>query len=465
MKDLYYVAQEISKHKCGNGNLIKYATGMASMYTGLAYMKFSMNYYTVYDMSQETASKNPVFEKLLADTNMVVSKLLAGEKQDTKEVENVRNSLIETMEVVTQYVDCLRIYEYVLNRVEHRFSGKTADPEYYGTYLTNDLMHYIFSDKDNVVINSKISEIVGQLPMRLSRSRFYEYLREAFSLYHGAQKGTIDDFAYAIRTTAMMYEAKNFETLFPEIYDCYNTLAAADYAGLNEEQYVRLKNVLSIATEKMLDCADVLVLLTQVVNDLYTIILMQEHTLQDIGEVTAAADIIREVYNAFAGKRLSDEVISGFEYFEGKQERILMILSKSDFAVETALDNMSEVLKTENLYKFYKALEDVAKLQSGSDFVSLANDMEKKKVPDDSYADEVCEGLIERFKENFKDMPQMVRRAVMSSVLSQLPVFFNNTDEICTYINLSLEQCSDEAEKMAVIEVMKMIMQGSVKNP
>lgn len=53
----------------------------------------------------------------------------------------------------------------------------------------------------------------------------------------------------------------------------------------------------------------------------------------------------------------------------------------------------------------------------------------------------------------------------MSSVLSQLPVFFNNTDEICTYINLSLEQCSDEAEKMAVIEVMKMIMQGSVKNP
>ena len=43
MKDLYYVAQEISKQKNLKGNLLKYATGMASMYTGLAYMKLSMN--------------------------------------------------------------------------------------------------------------------------------------------------------------------------------------------------------------------------------------------------------------------------------------------------------------------------------------------------------------------------------------------------------------------------------------
>lgn len=179
MKDLYYVAQEISKQKNLKGNLLKYATGMASMYTGLAYMKLSMNYYTVYDMRQENATVNPVFEELLATTNGVIDKLLSGQAEDVTEVETVRNRLIETMEVVTQYVDCLRIYEYVLNRVEHRFSGQVADEEYYGMYLTNDLMHYILADKDNVVINSKISEVVGQLPMRLSRNKFFECLRRS----------------------------------------------------------------------------------------------------------------------------------------------------------------------------------------------------------------------------------------------------------------------------------------------
>ena len=47
-----------------------------------------------------------------------------------------------------------------------------------------------------------------------------------------------------------------------------------DFEELTEEEYTRLKNVLTIATEKMLDCADLFVLLTQVVNDLYTIILL-----------------------------------------------------------------------------------------------------------------------------------------------------------------------------------------------
>ena len=50
MKNLNYVAQEISKgHNLGD-NLSKYATGMASLYNGLAYIKLSMNYYTVYDI-------------------------------------------------------------------------------------------------------------------------------------------------------------------------------------------------------------------------------------------------------------------------------------------------------------------------------------------------------------------------------------------------------------------------------
>ena len=62
------------------------------------------------------------------------------------------------MESVTSFVDRLRIYEHALNRIEYRFRDDEFDKEYYNTYLTNDLMHYILSDKDNVVIHSKIAE-------------------------------------------------------------------------------------------------------------------------------------------------------------------------------------------------------------------------------------------------------------------------------------------------------------------
>ena len=66
--------------------------------------------------------------------------------------------------------------------------------------MTNDIMHYILSDKDNVSINGRISEMVGQLPIRMSKVRFYDHIKDAFTLYHGAQKQTIDDFYYSLST-------------------------------------------------------------------------------------------------------------------------------------------------------------------------------------------------------------------------------------------------------------------------
>ena len=56
----------------------------------------------------------------------------------------------------------------------------------------------------------------------------------------------------------------------------------------------------------------------------------------------------------------------------------------------------------------------------------------------------------------------MESRIIFNRRLSipRVPVFFNNTEEIQDYINSSLIQCSDEAEKKAVVEVVRMIIAG-----
>jgi len=110
--------------------------------------------------------------------------------------------------------------------------------------------------------------------------------------------------------------------------------------------------------------------------------------------------------------------------------------------------------------KEYQALDYVVKLQSGSDFVDLNKDQSLEEIAMDSFTDETCEKFIDELDQMFKTLPQIVRRAVMSTVISQLPVFFNNTQELQQYINLSLEQCHDAAERMAVIDVMRIIVFG-----
>lgn len=461
MKNLNYIAQEISKGHNLKDNLNKYATGMASLYNGLAHIKLSMNYYTVYDMLKENEFSDREYNNLFGEFNDIIQNQILEGRYNVEAVNNIRNRIISIMEVVTDYVDCLRIYEYVLNRIEHRFSGKELDEEYYGTYLTNDIMHYILQDKDNVVINNKISEVVGQLPMRLSKNKFYEYIKEAFSLYHGAQKGTIDDFAYALKTSAMLRRTEEFESMFPEMYDIISTLSSADYSAVDEAEYNRLKGALQIAAEKMTSCADMFVLLAQMVNDAYTIILTGDFALDNISEVENAISIISDVKKAIDNgySEVEDDVLQRFVEFEGKQERILMVISQCDYTIDEAVNNYKEELDNQGIYDRYKKLSRIVKLQSGSDFVVLEKDEKDMEVPDDSYADDVAQELITLLDNSFKGHPQMVKRAVMSSVMSQLPVFFNNTQEIQDYINISLEQCADKAERMAVIDVMKLIMQ------
>ncbi|MDO5402146.1 MAG: hypothetical protein Q4F11_01795 [Eubacteriales bacterium] len=475
MKDLGYISQEISKGKNLAVNLTKYSRGLSSMYHGLGFIKLSMNYYTVYDIIKEDGFTDSQYDGILNRFNQVISNQILPLAQlntddeeyeeklknltDTACIDEIRNDIIKIMEVVTAFVDRLRIYEYVLNRIEYRYTQDVPDREYYGMYLTNDIMHYILADKDNVVINSKISEIVGQLPMRLSREKFFEYLREAFTLYHGAQKSTIDDFAYTLRTSAMIGSMAGLREKFPECYDIFKTLDNADYASADKAEYDRLRGALTIASEKITDCADMFVLLAQMVNDAYTILLTGKEAFLDVEEIQNGAAIIFEVNKCFLDEnaQLSEELLGRFEAFEGKQERILSVVSKCDFAVDLAIANYKEKLLESGQLDIYTALAKTAKLQSGSDFVSLEINGLLEEVPENAYADGVCEELIAQLAESFKSKTQLVRRAVMSSVLSQLPVFFNSTEEIQNYINLSLEQCNDAAEQMAVIEVMKLL--------
>ena len=138
----------------------------------------------------------------------------------------------------------------------------------------------------------------------------------------------------------------------------------------------------------------------------------------------------------------------------------MSIVEKNEYVLDDAWDIYKDKLEAFGVKELFESLKIVTKLQSGSDFVVLENDASYDEIPDNSYADTVCEHLIDDMQQAFKVLGQPVKRAVMATVFSQLPVLFNNTDEIQNYINMSLIQCSDEAEQMAVVEILKSMMEG-----
>ncbi len=470
MKDLNYVANEINKGKNLEMNLPKFANSMMSLYNGLAYIKMSMNYYTFYETLKEKEYQNSALtdvKEYVDRLNAIIQKEvidhgnMEATKESTQELLNIRNDIISIMEVVTSYVDKLRIYEYILNRVEYRFDEQELDEEYYNTYMTNDIMHYILSEQDNVVVNGKISEVVGQIPVRMSKGKFYEHLKDAFSIYHGAQKGTIDDFVYTIRTSSMLDTPKGFGDRFKEINEMYQELVKADYKNITQDEFKRLSGILTIASQNMTNTADLFVSLTQLINDTLTITLSKMYAFHDVEEIEKGIHVINSIYQGFCGENYNsedDSVMEAFESFEGKQERILSVVSANEYVISLVLEKDQQSLQSLMMEQIYHSLDVITKLQSGSDFVVIDQKEDNQELASDAYIDEKCDALIQEFENFFEGCGQQVKRAVMATVLSELPVFFNNVDEIQNYINTALIQCNDLAERKACVEIFRMLL-------
>lgn len=466
MKNLNSVAGDITKGKNLNENIIKFGNSLSTMYCGLAYIKLSMNYYTFEEMYNECDfTKNGSMEKLKELTKKVVSIIEKTINDDSfaeiTELDKIRCEIIKEMELVTGIVDKLRIYEYILNRVEYRFDDGDFDEEYYNSRLTNDLMHYILSDKDNVVINGKIAEVVTQLPMRLTKNSFLEHLKDAFTLYKGAYVKTVKDFVYNLSTVALLDELKDSEKEFEQVSVILKELERADFKNITNDEYQRLSQLLTISAKEMEDAADIYLMLAMAVNDLYSVLLTKGSAFNDVEEIVKAKKILAKISESIidGSEPANDEVVDTFTSFEGKQEKLLMSVDSCDYAVEYVLNNCKQKLEETQMADVYSSLKKILKLQSGSTFVSLSEDEEDEIITDDALSEEY-DRLAASLLESFKEHSQQVNRAVMANVLGQLPVFFNSVDEIQGYINVSLSQCADISERRACVEIMNMIMEN-----
>ena len=64
------------------------------------------------------------------------------------------------------------------------------------------------------------------------------------------------------------------------------------------------------------------------------------------------------------------------------------------------------------------------------------------------------ESVLTEMDELMKQQPQCLNRAVMANVLSILPVFFSNSNEVLEYAKSSLEQCKNIEEKTVAMRLL-----------
>ena len=310
------------------------------------------------------------------------------------------------------------------------------------------------------MINSKIKDVIGQLPVRLTKNKFFEMLSNGLSIYNGGTKEALDDFLYMIKTCSMLDKTDTMATNYPHLYEEFDNLKNVKFKEMDSKGYDEFKDRLSDITMYIDDEMDNLMRVQEILNDLLLILYTNDEKEED-NVVKGCDEIIKNTnllfLNKFSSKSL-EEIEDMFVMLEGEQEKIYPHLSAYDIT-DQIKESYADKIKQLDLVEEYNIVFKLPKLNSDSMFVKL-DKVENNDVVDEAYLENQKEQLINDYRELFKDTDKMITRAVMAQALSELPIFFNNISELQDYIYNTLSICNDKAEKLACIEIINGIMAG-----
>ena len=455
--------KQLENHQNIEENLPKYAEYMSKHYYEHSLIQLAMNLYTFQERSQEYVSADPYVEKALYAiqkfTGMyVLDKKYENRTADRKEIHEIRNQITAKMRILTSYTDALQIYEYILNRLEYSYEivDEDVDTEAYA----KKVFQYLFQDNDKMVVNSRIQMVVAQLPVRITKSRFYEILQESLKIYTGAECSSVDDFANTIRACSGLERPEGFDTEYPVLHETLKALEELDYMNLPKEDWQYYTDKLQEMAGYIENIVTDYLMLEDIVNEVYAVMTACIYVKDETQEMGYATTILECVLEAMANETPIDEMAEDcFFALEGTPETLSEKLMKGEGLLFDLWSQYQKELEAQNLMEEYADLNLVSKLLCNSVFIDLKPDELTPEIADSIYIEQVKKELVEEFARSFASQNKLINRARMAMVMGNVPVFFNSQQEISDYLNYALEHCNNNSELKAVIAIIDEMME------
>lgn len=457
------IVTDINRNKDMELTVPKYLDILGSQYNLYATVKLCLNFYTIREILEDEDYVADFKKDYETIATLLTKALVEGQEitdEDIQTIDALRNSVEYKMKLLTSYTDGFEIYEYILNRLEAGIKGTSEEVDI--ELLSNKMFQYVFSENDTVVVNSKLQILMSQLPVRMTKNKFYDVVANTLSIYKGGETSSVDDFVDMLKSTVLMTKPEGFELEYPELYDIYTRLEDTDYKNLDEDTFDRLSMDVNQGAEFITGQVSFYMLFQEVINDTYTILMTSKVNAlnKENCSYMAAVKIIDTCINSFS-EDSAEDLMDAFMSLEGAQENgyeNVMIL-------ETALDDVAIKCEnmTEELRYVVSGLKTVEKLVSSSLFIDLNKDFGKEaKVADSEYIGQLKESLTNEFAEYFKDKSMTVIRSIMCKILAAMPIFLDTQQEIKNYFDYVLGNCKNDSELTACNKLICEIIEDDV---
>ena len=461
-KQLY---QNIINHKQLEESLPGFFNSLADKYHTLAAVRLALHYYSFYEHYLDEGEQwDEAAKSVLEQLNQVIGESVLSSRdtgvheEAVRTVDVLRNDIIHRMKRLTSYSDVCTIREYLLNRMEYRF--KVSDLWQEDEEFAREVLNFIFDTQDNAVINDKIREVIGQLPVRMTKLKFFDLIKGSLREYVGASQDTLEAYLYMLRSSSLLDLPKEKDPLYPELWEMKQNLLGQDYKNITAEGYEKAVTELMGAAAFLEAETEVYYSLQEIVNEVYTILLcdpyvgMSAITYEKEGK--AAFEVIRGIYEEFEKGLKQEPSVDLYEHFgilEGIQEDLgydLIVLEEALYRADQNHRKLAEGMMTDKLLNILLLTKNLLSNSLFIDFYEVKSDLPVSE----GKAGEEADRLIGELTELFEHSDRVVIRAIMANLLDKVPVFFGGHKEVMDYVLNSMVSCTDPAEKAACIEII-----------
>ena len=252
----------------------------------------------------------------------------------------------------------------------------------------------------------------------------------------------------------MLARPEDMETGYEDLHSILREFERADFKAVTAEEYRHLTAEMERAGQILLDTTGELMLFMDLINDLYVLMLSRRWAMMEVSEESLLQELLSKVRSLFeegAVTAIPQELTDKLSMLEGKQETYFEQWMRLAAEVKSASDSADED---------GEILRKIELLMSDSSFMSLERPEAKA---DQKVDEELMAGKLERFfgelSAAWEGKPKVLVRAVMSKILSRLPVFFDSLEEVRLYVEGSLRSCSDVKEKEISMGLIRMLME------
>lgn len=437
-------------------NLPCYLSGLAGVYYRMANYNLAMQYTSFAEAVAEGDLILSPQAKAYADTLKEQIDCLAADgfgvdaEGGLQAVISLRKELTTAMQALTAYTDRLYLHEYVLARLTPEMEGTVEEID--SNAALEEISSFLFFDEEQEGLLARVSAVVSELPVRMTKAKFMEWVKSTASVYADVDGETLDRVFYMLYSASGLYEPEGME-LFPECKEALSELNAVDYRNITEDGYQKAKEVLDKVTEFIGAVSEAYFSLTEIANSLMTVLLTGTYVMP---EDFAATKGCREIYRIVGETEDFNDaaLVEAFETFEGLPEEIEEFLFKEEgYFDELPVDE--KLLDAMMQKVLYHRVQLARRLHTTSIFVELEH-TEVKSESFETALETFCAAVTVALESGQRAM----NRGVMARVIQNLPLPFTKKSDIQKYILASLENCHDMSEKTAAMRAIRELAEG-----